>query len=162
MPRREIERFLVESRGLGDSEASLLSRLSDGCIGWALMASVEDSNIQQRNQRLENLKPLLMADWDRRFSYAAEVENDRNAALEMIKAWLVWWRDIMLIKCDCKEFISNVDAVSTLEKWAQVLSLREIGNFIDTLQKSLNQISRNANLRLVFEVLMLDMPRKEE
>ena len=103
-----------------------------------------------------------MADWDRRFSYAAEVENDRNAALEMIKAWLVWWRDLMLIKCGCKEFISNVDAVSTLEKWAQVLSLREIGNFIDTLQKSLNQILRNANLRLVFEVLMLDMPRKEE
>jgi DNA polymerase III gamma/tau subunit len=48
-----------------------------------------------------------------------------------------------------------------LEKWAQVLSLQEIKRFISNLQESLAQISRNANIRLVFEILMLDMPKKE-
>jgi DNA polymerase III gamma/tau subunit len=69
---------------------------------------------------------------------------------------------MMLIKCDCKQAITNVDQISTLEKWAQTLTLSQVRNFLDSLQKSLGQIALNANLRLVLEILMLEMPKKEE
>jgi len=104
---------------------------------------------------------LLDAGWEERFSYAAKLGNDRKSAEEIIKLWLVWWRDVMLNKCGCKQTTTNVDYISKLEEWAQVLSLLEIRNFIDSLRQSLNQIALNANLRLVFEILMLNMPKKE-
>jgi hypothetical protein len=68
----------------------------------------------------------------------------------------------MLVKCGCNQAITNIDSLAKIEEWAQVLSIIEIKDFIDSLQMSLDYISRNANVRLVLEVLMLDIPRKED
>lgn len=157
----ETEKILVESHGVDSDRARLLARLSQGCLGWALSVSVDDSYLAQRTQRLTEMFSLLGAGWEERFSYAAKLGNERKSAEEAIKLWLVWWRDVMLTKCGCKHTTTNVDYISKLEKWAQALSLLEIRNFIDSLRQSLNQIAVNANLRLVFEILMLNMPKKE-
>jgi DNA polymerase-3 subunit delta' len=157
----ETEKILIESHGVDSDRARLLARLSQGCLGWALSVSVDDSYLAQRTQRLTEMFSLLGAGWEERFSYAAKLGNERKSAEEAIKLWLVWWRDVMLTKCGCKHTTTNVDYISKLEKWAQALSLLEIRNFIDSLRQSLNQIAVNANLRLVFEILMLNMPKKE-
>ena len=68
----------------------------------------------------------------------------------------------MLTKCESEQAVTNIDCTSTLEEWAETLTLPQTSDFIKSLQESLSQISKNANLRLVFEILMLDMPRKEE
>jgi len=104
---------------------------------------------------------LLTVGWEERFSHAAKLGNGRKTADEIIKLWLAWWRDVLLTKCGCKHAVTNVDYISLLEKWAQVLSLVDIRSFINSLQKSLNHLAVNANQRLVFEILMLDMPKKE-
>jgi DNA polymerase-3 subunit delta' len=161
MPSAEIERILIESHGVDCDRARLLAGLSHGCLGWALRVSANDSYLTQRTQRLTEMFSLIDAGWEERFSYAAKLGNDRKSAEEIIKLWLVWWRDVMLNKCGCKQTTTNVDYTSKLEEWAQVLSLLEIRNFIDSLRQSLNQIAVNANLRLVFEILMLNMPKKE-
>lgn len=157
----EIERILIESHNIDSEKARLLARLSQGCLGWALRVSIDDSYLAQRNQRLTEMFSLLTAGWEERFNYTAKLGNERKSAEEIIKFWLAWWHDVMLTKCDCKHAITNVDHIPILEKWAQVLGLSEIRNFINCLHTSLNQIAMNANLRLVFEILMLDMPKKE-
>jgi DNA polymerase-3 subunit delta' len=156
----EIERVLIELHGVDSDRAKLLARLSQGCLGWALRVATDDSYLTQRNQRLSEMFSILTAGWEERFSCAAKLGNERKSAEETIKLWLVWWRDVMLTKCSCKH-TTNIDHISKLERWAQVLSLSEIRNFIDSLQQSLNQIAVNANLRLIFEILMLNMPKKE-
>jgi len=161
MSNDEIERILIESYGVEVDKARLLARLSQGCIGWALKDSTDDNYLAQRNQRLAEMFALLTAGWEERFSHAAKFGNDRKSAEEIIKFWITWWHDVMLSKCNCEHAITNVDYASVLEQWAQVLSLSEIRDFINGLHKSLNQIAMNANLRLVFEILMLDMPKKE-
>jgi len=157
----EVEKMLVNSHGVTGDKSRLLSRLSEGCLGWALMASIDDIHLQQRTQRLSALHPLLKASWEERFNYVAQFESDRKLAQELIKLWLTWWRDIMLVKCDCQESIINVDSLPVIEEWAKALNLIEINDFIGCLQTSLDQISLNANVRLVLEVIMLNMPKKE-
>lgn len=157
----KIEKILIESYGIDGDRARLLARLSQGYLGWALRASSDDRYLAQRNQRLTEMFSLLTAGWEERFSYTAKLGNERKSADEIIKLWLDWWHDVMLTKCECKQAVTNVDHIPTLEKWAQVLDLSEIRAFINSLHKSLSQIAMNANLRLVFEILMLDMPKKE-
>ncbi len=161
MSSGEIEKVLVESQGVNDDRARLLARLSQGCLGWALTALVDDRSLAQRAQRLSEMFSLFSAGWGERFGHAGQLGSDRKLAEEVIKFWLAWWRDVMLTKCECKQVIINVDYALVLEEWAQALGLLEIKDFINSLGKSLSQISRNANLQLVFETLMLDMPRKE-
>jgi len=158
----QVEKVLIESRGVDSDRARLLARLSQGCLGWALKASVDNSYLAQRTQRLSEMFSLLAAHWEERFVYAAQLPNDRESAEQTINLWLMWWRDVMLTKCDSAQTVTNIDYASTLEEWAETLTLPQTRNFIKSLQESLSQISKNANLRLVFEILMLDMPRKEE
>lgn len=161
VPTDEVERVLIELHKLDGNKAKLLARLSQGCIGWATTAAYDDSYLTQRSKNLDNMTSLLSSGWGERFIYAVQLRNDRKAAEELVNFWLLWWRDIMLTKCSYQQGVTNIDQTSTLEKWARMLSLHEIKGFIVSLQESLKQISRNANLRLVFEILMLDLPRKE-
>jgi DNA polymerase-3 subunit delta' len=156
----EIERVLIESHGIDSKSAKLLARLSQGRLGWAIRGSTDDSYLAHRNQRLSEMFSILTAGWEERFNYAAMLGNERKSAEDTIKLWLAWWRDLMLTKCGCKH-ITNIDYILKLEKWAQALSLLEIRNFINSLRQSLNQVAANANLRLIFEILMLNMPKKE-
>ena len=161
IPSQEVEKILTDSGDMDSHRANLLARLSQGCLGWALTVSTNNSYLEKRAQKLSELYPLLKADYDKRFTYADQLGNDRKTIEEVIKFWLTWWHDVMLVKCDCKHAVINIDSISPLEEWALELNLLEIKRFIDRLQESLNQIAKNANPRLVFEVLILDMPRKE-
>jgi len=156
-----IEKILIESQGIEPGKAAVLARLSQGCLGWALTVSKDDSYVSLREQKLAEMMSLVPAGWDERFNYATRLAGERKSAEDAVKLWLVWWRDLLLTKCGCKEEVTNVNYIPVLEQWAELMSLNEIRGFIDCLQKSIYEIALNANLRLVFEVLMLNMPRKE-
>lgn len=161
MTTSEIERVLVGLYRVDNDKARLLARLSQGCIGRALKALTDDSYLSRREQIFSEMFYLLDVGWDERFTYAAKLATNRRLAEEVINMWLLLWRDIMLIKCNCWQNITNVDQTSALERWASTLSLPQIRNFIESLEQSLSRIALNANLRLVLEVLMLEMPRRE-
>ena len=60
------------------------------------------------------------------------------------------------------EAITNIDISTTIVDWAGDYSLAQIKDFISNIQAAGEQLKQNANPRLVLEVLMLNMPRKEE
>jgi DNA polymerase-3 subunit delta' len=155
----KVENILVTSHGIDKDKARLLSRLSGGCLGLALLAATDDSYLQQRSEQLLALFPLLKSGWEKRFDYIAQIENDRKSAEELIKFWLIWWRDVMLIKYNCIQAVTNIDFIPKIEDWSDILTMLEIKDFIISLKTSQTQITQNANIRLVLEVLMLDMPR---
>ena len=155
----EIEKTLISRFEFEEPDARLLSRLSGGCIGWALTVSKDEKFLPQRSEKLEALAPLLTQGIEKRFDYVAQIDT-RKAAREAINFWLTWWHDLMLFKCNCSQYIANVDYLSKIEEWAQYLDINEIKNFIVDLQHSLDYISKNANVHLVLEVLMLNMPGK--
>jgi DNA polymerase-3 subunit delta' len=161
LPATEIERILLQQQGIAGDKAGLISRLSGGCPGWALSASIDEGYLRERDDRLSRIIPLLSATWEDRFNYAAQFENNRKKAEDTLYIWLIWWRDIMLVWCGCTELVINIDHVTVLEKWAQSMELQEVSNFIDHIEMSLEALSRNANIRLLFETLMLEMPRSD-
>src|SRR4030042_1503083 len=83
MPSNEIEMILIESHGVDCDRARLLAGLSQGCLGWALRVSTDDSYLAQRTQRLTEMFSLIDAGWEERFSYAAKLGNDRKSAAEI-------------------------------------------------------------------------------
>ncbi|MCX5996669.1 MAG: hypothetical protein NTV42_03415 [Chloroflexi bacterium] len=117
--------------------------------------------LQSREQRLCEFSSLLTKNWDDRLSYIAQLPSDRDGAEQTIKLWLSWCRDVMLLKYNCDDAVTHLDKLTDIRTWANMLTVLEIKDFIDSLNKMLIYISFNANLHLLFEVLMLDMPRKE-
>lgn len=106
---------------------------------------------------------LMAANIGERFSYIDQLENgrksmERNKVESLINSWMTWWRDLLLISNNCSENVTNIDFLPALGKWSGYLNSEDIIKFIEELQNSLLLISKNANIRLILEVLMLDMP----
>ena len=158
----EIENRLKKYDGMNPDKIKLLSRLSGGCLGWAISALKDDDYLKSREQRLTEFSGLLTHSWADRLLYMQQMPSDRNSVEEIIKLWLSWCRDVMLLKYNCEEDITNLDKLTDLKSWANMLTIIEIKEFINSLNKMLVNLSYNANLHLLFEVIMLDLPKKEK
>ncbi|MBN1374953.1 MAG: DNA polymerase III subunit [Dehalococcoidia bacterium] len=158
----ETEERLSLKEGIHIEKIKLLSRLSGGCLGWALSATEDESFLKGRELRLDEFASLITRNWDERLSYIQQLPSDRSNIEEILKLWLSYCRDVMLIKYNCDGAISNLDRITDLKHWASMLTIFEIKEFISSLNESLSYLSYNANLHLLLEVLMLDMPKKEK
>ena len=108
---------------------------------------------------------IVSADYEERFAYAARLvtqfSQNRELVQERLDLWIGWWRDLLLVKVGLSEAITNIDVSAALVEQAGGYSLAQIKNFINGSQAAGEQLRQNANPRLVLEVLMLNMPRKE-
>ncbi len=164
MAAGEVETVL-DRQGTQAEEARLLARLSHGRLGWALSAASNSALLEQRSQQLNSLVAAVGADYEERFSYAtrlaAQFGHSREVVWEILALWLDFWRDLMLIKLGLGEAISNIDLEAELVAEAKDFTLDEIRDFINAILEAEQGLKQNANARLVFEVLMLSMPRRK-
>lgn len=158
----EIESRLSAIPGLAPERVKLLARLSGGCLGWALSAAGNDSFLKLREARISEFAALINRGWDERLSYLQQLPSDRKGAAEIFALWISWCRDVLLMKYNCEEGVINLDRIADLKTWAGMLTVPEIKDFIDCLNTAVVNLSYNASLHLLLEVLMLDMPRKEK
>ena len=163
LSKHQLADVLVTQHQASEQDAELLSRLSRGCLGWAVDAL--DPGGETREQREDELARLLevcRSGLDARFTYANELAGlyyrDREAVKQWLCLWLRWWRDLLLIKEGGEEYIHNTDRGADLRLQAAQLSTAEIVGFIKMLLETLEALGRNASARLALEVLMLDLP----
>jgi DNA polymerase-3 subunit delta' len=166
LPASVIEKALVAHCQVAPEKARLLSRLCRGGIGWAVSALRDESLIEAHSQNLDRLLELTDASLQQRFSFAASLASQysksRSAVEETLNLWLEWWRDVLLVKEDCIQFVTNIDRETGLRSYAQCYNLIDIRGFMEAIRAALQQLEQNANARLVLEVLMLNMPNRNE
>ena len=161
----ELEEALCSRWGVERQKAKLLARLAHGCLGWALSAAFNDGLLQQRAEKLDRLLDIITADYEERFAYVAQLValfyKNRELVQDILALWLDWWRDLMLVKVGCGDYITNVDLEASLGEMAMGYSLAQIRRVIDGIQAAGEQLRQNANPRLVLEVLMLSIPGRK-
>jgi len=166
LPAGEVEAALKSNWRIGAEKARLLSRLSGGCLGWAVLAASDENLLQERNQLVQGLLGLSEADYEERFVYAGELaarfNRSRRLALDVLELWLSWWRDLLLVRLGLNGEVTNVDFEAELSEMAPYWTLAQIRDFIGCIQAASSELRLNANPQLVLEVLMLNLPRKEE
>jgi DNA polymerase-3 subunit delta' len=162
LPTPQVEAALSERRSLESAKTELLSRLCHGRLGWALTAADDDSLLQQRAQLIERLLEVIRGDNEQRFDYAAQLaakfSQNRGSVQEVLDLWLDWWRDLLLVRLGSTDTITNIDHEAVLIEIGRGYSLAQIRAFIYSIQAAGEQLSQNANPRLVLEVLMLSIP----
>lgn len=162
VPASTIEKELVENRGVTPDRAGILSRVCRGGIGWAISAALDESIYDKRASQLTELQDLADAGLDTRFEFASKLATQfgksRDSVEETLSLWLEWWRDLMLVKAECPELVTNVGLEPALERHADRFSLAEIRSFMGAIRAALDNLEQNANARLALEVLMLSVP----
>jgi len=166
LPASVIEQALTEHWKVVPEKALKLSRLCRGAIGWAVSASNNESLAQERSQKLDELVSLNDANLEQQFAFAARLaaqfNKNRDSVEEMLELWLGWWRDVILTKEGCIQFITNIDREAALLNHAECYSITSIRGLIEAIREAVGQLEQNANPRLVLEVLMLSIPNRGE
>jgi len=152
-----IQHALMHKWGATPEKAAILARLADGRLGWAVQALQDPIALERRARRLDDLDRLLTASITDRFDYAVELARDVDEAQETLGCWLTWWRDVLLCSAGDDSLLANIDRRTDLYSYARSFGIRDSATLIDALRNASERIQRNANLRLVLEVLMLDL-----
>ncbi|OGO08543.1 MAG: hypothetical protein A2Y61_00080 [Chloroflexi bacterium RBG_13_60_13] len=162
VPLNTARDILVRDCGLPCDKADLLSRLSGGCIGWAISASRDDSILKERQQRIATFIDISSGGPSQRLAYAAELAAQfgkaRDRVSETLSSWLQWWHDLLLIKAGNEQYITNIDHQTVLRGQADRLTIKQIQQFVRHLRVVPRQLEGNVNPRLALEVLLLRMP----
>jgi DNA polymerase-3 subunit delta' len=155
----------LEKNGMKPELARLLAGLSHGCPGWAINAAGDMKVLEQRNEALEQIISVTKGDFEERFAYVAKLaagfSQNRRAVYDILDKWLDYWRDLMLIKLDGADMITNSDRREELIKTTGKYSLTQIRSFIKSIESAAAQLNQNVNARLALEVLMLEIPAEE-
>jgi len=165
LPITVVERSLIEQWEATPEQATVLARLSSGCLGWAVSALRDDSVIGKHAERLSALLHLTAVGRAERFAYAnqlvSQFSKDRESLREVLLLWVGLWHDLLLVNVGCRDLIINIDQEELLYRETENYNLNRIKGFIESLQHALKELGQNANPRLVLEVLMLNLPRRE-
>ncbi len=161
MSQWDMLAYLTQQRGVSESEADMLYRLSRGCLGWALMALEDPPLLEQRQADLERMQETVTAGLDARFGYANEVaslfSSNRPAARELLALWLRWYRDLLLIKEGAEAYLHNADKSDSLRAHASSLTTAQVAAFIRRLLDTMAALDANVSPRLALETLMLNV-----
>ncbi|MCI0549830.1 MAG: DNA polymerase III subunit [Anaerolineae bacterium] len=154
----EVQRAL-EIRGLEIGQAKLVAHISGGRFGYALRLIEDDSLLDTREERLNELQNLISASRVQKFAYADKLSKDKDSMRHTILIWLSYWRDVMLRTAQAETPLVNVDRNVEIEDLAGRMNLSSARGVVNGLENALEKMERNVNPRLLAEVLLLDLPR---
>jgi len=167
MAVQEATQHLVDQFNLPHYEADLLAHVTGGRLGAALRLYSEPERLEQRTEWLGDLFTLLGNSLRERFAYAenavrSRAKGDRGQAREnlrgILQTWLSLWRDVLLYSAGASTPMTNPDVADEIQQIAAVVTLDEARRQAAVLEKSLMRL-RSANLQLLLENLLLDLPR---
>lgn len=162
-------RASLTARGVAAEQADLLAHVCGGRPGLAFRLSQNAARLEQRTAWLEDLWHLLHANRAERFAYAERAvstrgntredrEKLRENLREMILTWLTFWRDTLLRAAGSAAPLTNPDQAERVEQAAIRAEMNGARQVINTLEDALARLG-NANLQLLVESALLDMPR---
>lgn len=154
-----LEEALVNRWQLPVEQARLYAHLASGRPGMALQMAQDPDLLDKRNASLQELLRLLPANRRERFASAENLARNRDQLRLMLQVWLSFARDLLLTASGSGEKVVNVDHMSEIERVAGGLPYKRSLEMVNTLIKTLEKLEANANLRLLLDNTLLDIPR---
>ncbi|MGO8946491.1 MAG: DNA polymerase III subunit delta' [Ktedonobacterales bacterium] len=156
----DIEVLLTRAYQVPLADAKNLAMVAQGRPGWAVRAHEHPELLGERSQLLAQIMGLPPARRDERLRVAATLTKDGDVAREALEIWTLWWRDVLLAASRATNLLSTGSARLEAEQLGQSIGLRRAESFLHALLAARESLDQNMNARLVFDVLMFDLPHR--
>jgi DNA polymerase III subunit delta' len=162
VPTSDLATALAERLGATPERASLAASLAAGRPGWAISALGDESLLDERARRLNDLAILISGTRVERFVYAEKLaqehtrEPDRVA--QTLDLWLGYWRDVRMAGLGCDELVVNRDRIDDIRARSRGLEPRQVDGALASVESAMIHLSQNVNVRLALDVMLLGLP----
>lgn len=156
-PKIIADGVLEQAQALSEAAADEISRVSAGRPGWALQAVQDEALLTWRSEAIEALKSLLVNNRSTRFEAAKDMAY-ADSLTEILEMWQSFWRDALLWSEGLPEQIVNVDQQTAFEQINEQTEQKQIVSAIRAIHNAQAAMERNANKRMVLDVMFLRLP----
>lgn len=148
---------LVRARlNVSPGEAALLAALSEGRPGYALGLDPQ-TTLAQRDRAIAWCTSLRQEGLKAVWTVAGELEGEADLQ-DWLNIMAVWFRDVWHASLDRALHVANVDKSSLLEREAHAWG-SAAHNAVVAISEARRQLARNANKRLVLDVMLTRIQR---
>jgi len=135
---------------------SKIIRLANGRPGLAIQYLKEPALFQEQDKIISQLEKLVRADLNEGYQYVENMAKDIPRARKILKNWLFWFRDLLLLALGCPDLIIYPEA----KQYQNCYSLTKLKNIIQAITKTDSLLANpSINHRLALEVLILEIVR---
>jgi DNA polymerase III subunit delta' len=158
--RDALAAALTAAHGATPSGARTLAALSRGRAGWAIEAAGQPDFFAERRAAFEAMLGLLHGPAVEFFPLVDRLadrfrKGRRDEVYAELDAWLGLWRDLLLIRSGCDEFMLNVDYADQLRPLAARFSLAWLREATTATSDALRWLDENVAPRLALEAMVL-------
>lgn len=149
----QIQGFLVERRGLEESEAVLFSHMALGSLARAI-AFKENSEIIERDRMLDDFF------FKKRAIFREEVCDEKRYAdlEESLGALLSWYRDLLVSKfTEDRNIFLNVDRMEEIFSYSSRFTAAKLERDIASVMNTINRMRRNVNPKMALFNMALEL-----
>lgn len=158
VPLEQVAKGLQSQFGVEAEQAQLLAHISSGRPGYACYLSENPEILAQRQDWLDEHITMLAGDRVTRFAYAQEMSKDKELLPQQLLVWLAYWRDVLMRVTDSRAPLVNLDRSEEISHLAAGLDLPTTRRTVLALERTLDELRANINLRLAAETLLLELP----
>ena len=155
----EMGKFLkINYCDLSLEEIKVIIAFSDGIPGKA-EKYIQDNNFKDiRNITLEILLKLNIAKTEEIIKYEKKLSNQKEKFEEILAAFLSYVRDTIIYKeIEDENLIINIDKLLDIKELANIFSFNKLNGIINIINETRENLDRNVNPGLAFEVMLFKM-----
>lgn len=158
VPVETLENALMTRWGIAAQDARLFAHLSSGRPGLARQMAADPATLEKRRGWLDEFLRLLPLNRRERFAAAENLARNRDQLRLMLQVWLSFTRDIFLAVNGMGEKVVNLDYAADSTRIAGSLPQKRALGMVNTLVLGLGNLEANANLRLLLDNILLEIP----
>ncbi len=160
LARETIKDFLIEEKGIEPEEANLVASLSKGIVGEALKL-IEDKEYKERRDKTIGISRSLI---DKNLiGVLEEIQfflDERQYIEEILETLLIWYRDILVYKTTRDDkYIINIDRLEEISYQVEELTINNINQMLEIIDKAKENLRSNINYRLNLEAMLLRLKK---
>lgn len=145
----------------------LLESLGEGSVGKIKRMIEDDLFWEIRREAISYLERLKTTDLVETLELAKEISkqddgNDKNSEKivpQVLTFWLLWYRDVMLIKAQPSHSIYYEDHKQEILSYAEKLSVLQLKSIIEIIQTSQGYLNRNVSRQFVLDSLLIKIKK---
>lgn len=155
----KLQESLQSRWGYDHEKSALLAHLANGRTGLALRLASDPALVEKHTAWVDELLRLMPLNIRERFAAAEPLCKNRDQLRLTLQTWLSAVRDLLLASNGKEENLTNQGHTADIIALAKKLSSLQIVDLLNSMDYSLEILESNANLKLLLENLLINIPK---
>ncbi|MEA3363916.1 MAG: DNA polymerase III subunit delta' [Thermodesulfobacteriota bacterium] len=154
LPKEQLAAILMKKLDLSKIEATVLAALSEGSFKKALGPNRE-LFLEKRHKLIQSLSALSAGSIIPTFSFAEELEKEKETLTDILDIFQTFYRDLLLLKhAQPEDELVNLDLLELLHHQNKSTTASLLQK-LKALESARFHLQRNVNRRLALEVMLM-------